>query len=54
MEYLGVDLLTEDNRVYWVAKQLSSAARQLGQKWLLSELYGLYVFSSLFISFFIY
>jgi len=36
----GVDVLTEGNRSYWIVKQLSSAARQLGQKWLLSELYG--------------
>lgn len=40
MGYPGVDLLTEANKVYWVAKQLSSVARQLGKKWLLSELYG--------------
>ncbi len=40
MTYPGIDLLTEFNRCYWVAKQLSSAARQTGQKWLLSELYG--------------
>lgn len=40
MDYPGVDLLTEGNDVYWVAKQVSSVARQLGQKWLLSELYG--------------
>jgi len=36
----GVDVLTEGNRSYWIVKQLNSAARQLGQKWLLSELYG--------------
>lgn len=36
----GIDILSEGNRNYWVAKQLSSSARQLGQKWLLSELYG--------------
>ncbi|WP_239615479.1 glycosyl hydrolase [Cohnella mopanensis] len=36
----GVDVLREGNRNYWLVKQLSSAARQLGQKWLLSELYG--------------
>ena len=36
----GIDVLSEGNRNYWVAKQLSSSARQLGQKWLLSELYG--------------
>ncbi|MHC4741207.1 MAG: glycosyl hydrolase [Planctomycetota bacterium] len=40
MDYPGIDLLTEGNKNYWIAKQLSSAARQLGQKWLLSELYG--------------
>lgn len=36
----GVDMLTENDNSYWVVKQLSSVARQLGQKWLLSELYG--------------
>jgi hypothetical protein len=36
----GVDVLTEGNRNYWIVKQLSSAARQLGKRWLLSELYG--------------
>ncbi|MCX7046178.1 MAG: glycosyl hydrolase [Candidatus Sumerlaeota bacterium] len=40
MHYPGVDVLTEGNRNYWIVKQLASAARQLGQKWLLSELYG--------------
>lgn len=40
MEYPGIDCLTEDNRAYWIVKQLSSAGRQLGKKWLLSELYG--------------
>jgi hypothetical protein len=40
MHYPGVDVLTEGNRAYWIVKQLSSAARQLGQRWLLSELYG--------------
>lgn len=40
MDYPGVDVLTETNRNYWIVKQLSSAARQLGKKWLLSELYG--------------
>jgi hypothetical protein len=40
MEYPGVDVLTEGNVNFWIAKQLSSAARQLGKKWLLSELYG--------------
>ena len=40
MGYPGIDCLGGDNRCYWIAKQLSSAARQLGKKWLLSELYG--------------
>jgi hypothetical protein len=40
MGYPGVDVLSEGNRAFWIVKQLSSAARQLGQKWLLSELYG--------------
>ncbi len=40
MHYPGVDVLTEGNRNYWIVKQLASVARQLGQKWLLSELYG--------------
>ncbi len=40
MGYPGVDCLTEHNRCYWIVKQLASAARQLGKKWLLSELYG--------------
>ena len=42
-EYMGapgVDVLSEGNRCYWIVKQLSSAARQLGKTWLLSELYG--------------
>lgn len=36
----GIDLLTEWDNSYWVAKQISSVARQSGQKWILSELYG--------------
>lgn len=42
-EYLhvpGIDLLSEGNRHFPIAKQLSSAARQNKQPWLLSELYG--------------
>ena len=39
-DYPGVDVLTEGNRNYWIVKQVSSAARQLGQKRILSELYG--------------
>ncbi|WP_213649528.1 glycosyl hydrolase [Paenibacillus sp. J23TS9] len=40
MGYPGVDVLTEGNVNYWIVKQLSSAARQLGKTWMLSELYG--------------
>jgi hypothetical protein len=40
MGYPGVDVLTEGNLNYWIVKQLASSARQLGKKWLLSELYG--------------
>jgi hypothetical protein len=40
MHVPGVDVLTEGNRNYWIVKQLTSAARQLGKEWLLSELYG--------------
>lgn len=40
MSYPGVDVLSEHNRCYWIVKQLASVARQLGKKWLLSELYG--------------
>lgn len=40
MGYPGIDCLTEYNTCYWIAKQLSSAARQTGKKWMLSELYG--------------
>ncbi|MED5020810.1 glycosyl hydrolase [Paenibacillus chibensis] len=40
MGYPGVDVLTEGNINYWIVKQLSSAARQLGKTWMLSELYG--------------
>ena len=40
MHLPGIDVLAEGNRNYWVAKQLQSAARQLGRPWLLSELYG--------------
>ncbi len=36
----GVDVLSEGNRHFPIVKQLTSAARQLGQTWLLSELYG--------------
>jgi hypothetical protein len=36
----GVDVLSEGNRNYWIVKQVASSARQLGQKKILSELYG--------------
>ncbi len=36
----GIDNLTEWATVFWAGKQIQSAARQLGKKWLLSELYG--------------
>ena len=39
MGYPGVDYLGAGCEP-WVVKQLASAARQLGKKWLLSELYG--------------
>ena len=40
MQYPGMDLLTEGNKAFWVAKQLQSVGRQLGKPWLMSELYG--------------
>lgn len=40
LDYPGVDILHLRNENYWVVKQLTSVARQLGQPWLLSELYG--------------
>jgi hypothetical protein len=36
----GMDLLTEQWRIYDTAKQVSSAARQFGRKWRLTETYG--------------
>ena len=36
----GIDNLTEFANVFWAAKQIQSAARQLDKKWILSELYG--------------
>jgi len=42
-EYLdvpGIDLLALHNHSYWVAKQVVSVARQMGRKWILSEMYG--------------
>lgn len=40
MDYPGIDILGEYNQCYWVATQISSVARQMGQKWILSELDG--------------
>ncbi len=40
MQSPGMDLLTEHWRVFAVAKQVSSAARQFGRKWRLTETYG--------------
>ena len=40
MQAPGMDLLTERSRQYITAKQVTSAARQFGWKWRLSELYG--------------
>lgn len=40
MDYPGVDILGEHNYNYWIVKQLSSVARQLGKKNMMSELYG--------------
>jgi hypothetical protein len=40
MDYPGVDVLSEGNRNFWVAKQVYSVAKQLEKKYILSELYG--------------
>ncbi len=40
MHIPGVDVLSEHTRDYWLVKQVDSTARQFGQKWILSELYG--------------
>lgn len=40
MQAPGMDLLTEHWRIYDTAKQVSSAARQFGRKWRLTETYG--------------
>ena len=40
MQAPGMDLLTEYWRVFNTAKQVSSAARQFGRKWRLTETYG--------------
>ena len=38
--YPGIDILGGKNQAYWVVKQLTSVARQLGKQKILSELYG--------------
>ena len=40
MDYPGIDVLTEGNRNYWVAKNCQSVARQMGRPFMLSEIYG--------------
>ena len=40
MQAPGIDMLTEHWRIYDTAKQVSSAARQFGRKWRLTETYG--------------
>ena len=40
MQAPGMDILTEYNREYGTAKQVSSAARQFGRTWRLTETYG--------------
>ncbi len=40
MQAPGMDLLTEHSPIYDTAKQVSSAARQFGRKWRLTETYG--------------
>lgn len=40
MEYPGVDVLTESNTCWWIAKQVESVAHQMSKEWILSELNG--------------
>ena len=40
MDDPGIDILSEYNTCYWAVTQVSSVARQLGKKWVLSELDG--------------
>lgn len=40
MDVPGVDVLAQNNRNFFIVKQLQSAARQLGKTELLSEMYG--------------
>jgi len=40
MQAQGIDILTERSYEYGTAKQCSSVLRQMGRRWMLSELYG--------------
>ena len=40
MQAQGIDVLTEHSYEYGTAKQCSSVMRQMGRRWMLSELYG--------------
>ena len=40
LETPGMDQLLLNNHRFWMAKQVASSARQMGRKWMLSELYG--------------
>lgn len=40
MTYPGIDVLSKNCEAFWVAKQVVSVARQQGQPFVLSELYG--------------
>jgi len=40
MQAPGIDILTERSYEYGTAKQCSSVLRQMGRRWMLSELYG--------------
>ena len=40
MQAPGMDMLTENWRIFTTAKQVSSAARQFGRRWRLTETYG--------------
>ena len=40
MDYPGIDVLTENNYNFWVAKQVTSVSKQLNKSFILSELYG--------------
>lgn len=40
MDIPGIDLLGEKNECWWIGKQLTSVAHQMGQKEMLTELFG--------------